>query len=367
LPKSRDIDKHLSISEEKRHTIQTQLLAWYGQNKRDLPWRKNKDPYRIWVSEIMLQQTRVDTVIPYFERFMKLFPTVEDLANAPEEQVLKAWEGLGYYSRVRNLHQAAKQIVHEGDGKIPSDKKSILKLKGIGAYTAGAVLSIAFDQKIPAVDGNVMRVFSRLFAIEEDIASGTTRKKMESLVEKVMPEEAPGDFNQALMDLGATICTPVSPGCLLCPVRPVCEAYEKGMEEQLPVKKKAKPPVQQEMVMAFFQHQNLFIGEKRPEQGLLAGLWGLPTFEIPKGDQHLTIIEKFCKENQIPALNYIIKGEFQHIFSHRHWKVTVVEVELKHTGFDLPTSWSWLEKEKKDEKTWANVYHKAFETERKKV
>lgn len=367
MPKVSHNEKQLSIDEEKRHTIQTQLLAWYDQNKRDLPWRQNKDPYRIWVSEIMLQQTRVDTVIPYFERFIKLFPTIEDLAHAPEERVLKAWEGLGYYSRVRNLHKAAKQIVFDGDGKIPSDKKSILKLKGVGPYTAGAILSIAFDQKIPAVDGNVMRVFSRLFAIEDDIGSSTTRKKFESLVEKIIPDEFPGDFNQALMDLGATICTPVSPGCLFCPVRSVCDAYEKGMEEQLPVKKKAKPPVQQEIVMAFFQHQDRFIGEKRLEQGLLAGLWGLPTFEISKGDDHLTIIEKFCDEKQIPTLNYIIKGEFQHVFSHRHWKVVVIEVELKNTDFQMPPSWEWLVKEKKEEKTWANVYQKALELEFKNV
>ena len=367
MPKVSHNEELLSISEEKRHTIQTQLLDWYDRNKRDLPWRKNKDPYRIWVSEIMLQQTRVDTVIPYFERFIELFPTVEELAHAPEEQVMKAWEGLGYYSRARNLHQAAKQIALDCDGKIPSDKKTILKLNGIGPYTAGAVLSIAYDQKVPAVDGNVMRVFSRLFALLDDISSGSTRKKIESLVEEVIPDQSPGDFNQALMDLGATICTPVSPGCLFCPVRPVCDAYEKGMEEELPVKKKAKLPVRQNIAMAFFQYQDQFIGEKRPEKGLLAGLWGLPTFEISPEDNHITIIEKFCEKTQIPTSNYIIKGEFQHVFSHRHWEVVLVGVELKHTDFHLPPAWEWLEEKKKEEKTWANVYQKALDIGLKNV
>ncbi|MGA8944039.1 MAG: A/G-specific adenine glycosylase [Thermoactinomyces sp.] len=343
--------------------IQSELLAWYSKNKRDLPWRQSKDPYKIWVSEIMLQQTRVDSVIPYFQRFISLFPSIEDLASAPEEQVIKAWEGLGYYSRAKNLHAAAKEIVFHGDGKIPSDRNSILKLKGIGSYTAGAILSIAFDQKVPAVDGNVMRVLSRLFALTDDISAVSTRKKMESLAEQLIPEENPGDFNQALMELGALVCSPTSPTCLFCPVRLMCDAYEQGIEEKLPRKKKAKPPVPHDMVVALFRYGKRFIGEKRPDQGLLAGLWGFPTLELTAGADPLQKIKDFCNQKQIPGSKYIIKGKFKHAFSHRHWNVTVVQVDVKYPSFPLPASWEWLDTGQKKEKTWANVYQKVFKLE----
>lgn len=351
------------VDQKKSQTIQSELLAWYWKNKRDLPWRQNKDPYKIWVSEIMLQQTRVDSVIPYFQRFIGLFPSIEDLANASEEQVIKAWEGLGYYSRAKNLHAAAKEIVFYGDGKIPSDRKSILKLKGIGSYTAGAILSIAYDLKVPAVDGNVMRVFSRLFALTDEIQASSTRKKIEALAEQLIPEENPGDFNQALMELGALVCTPSSPTCLFCPVRLVCDAFEQGIEEKLPRKKKAKPPVQQDVVIVLFRDGERFIAEKRPDQGLLAGLWGFPTFELSPEVDPLQTIKNLCSQKQIPCSNYIIKGKFKHIFSHRHWKVTVVQVDVKYSLFPLPASWEWLNIGQKEEKTWANVYQKVFKLE----
>ncbi len=350
------------VDQNKKQTIQSELLAWYWKNKRDLPWRQNKDPYRIWVSEIMLQQTRVDSVIPYFQRFIGLFPNIEALANASEEQVIKAWEGLGYYSRVKNLYAAAKEIVFYGDGKIPSDRNAILKLKGIGSYTAGAILSIAYDKKVPAVDGNVMRVFSRLFALSDDIQASSTRKKIESLAEQLIPDENPGDFNQAIMELGALVCFPSSPTCLFCPVRLVCNAYEQGIEEQLPRKKKAKPPIHQDVVMGIFRAGKRFIGEKRPDHGLLAGLWGFPTFELSPEDDVLQTIKNLCNQKQIPGSNYIIKGRFKHVFSHRHWKVTVVQVDIKHS-FPLPPSWEWLDIGQKEEKTWANVYQKVFKLE----
>ncbi|MBA4601077.1 A/G-specific adenine glycosylase [Thermoactinomyces mirandus] len=363
MPKSNTNEMPRLLKQDQAQTIQRELLAWYNKNKRNLPWRQNKDPYKIWVSEIMLQQTRVDSVIPYFQRFIERFPSIEDLANAPEEQVIKAWEGLGYYSRAKNLHAAAKEIVFNGDGKIPSDRKSILKLKGIGSYTAGAILSIAYGKKVPAVDGNVMRVFSRLFALADDIHSSSTRKKMESIAEQLIPEENPGDFNQALMELGALICTPASPTCLFCPVRSVCDAYEQGIEEQLPRKKKAKPPVQQDVVIGFFRYREQFIGEKRPDQGLLAGLWGFPTFELSPGEDPLQKIKNFCDQKQIPGSKYIIKGKFKHVFSHRHWKVDVVQVDVKHPSFSLPATWEWMGIGQKEEKTWANVYQKVFKLE----
>ena len=201
------------------------LISWFEEEKRDLPWRQDQDPYKVWVSEIMLQQTRVDTVIPYFNRFIDQFPNIEALSMAEEEKVLKAWEGLGYYSRARNLHSAVKEVQEKYGGKVPDEPKKISSLKGVGPYTAGAILSIAYGVPEPAVDGNVMRVLSRILWIEDDIAKPATRKIFEEAVRKMISQENPSYFNQALMELGAMVCTPTSPSCLLCPVREHCIAF----------------------------------------------------------------------------------------------------------------------------------------------
>ena len=206
------------------------LLKWYQLNKRDLPWRRTKDPYHIWVSEIMLQQTRVEAVKPYYTRFLQTLPTVTDLAEADEETILKLWEGLGYYSRVRNMQKAAIQIMDEHNGIFPANYQKLLKLKGIGPYTAGAVGSIAFGLAVPAIDGNVLRVMSRIAADAEDISLQSTKILWEERIKEIMPEEHPGDLNQALMELGATVCLPNgAPKCEICPVRKYCEAYRKGV------------------------------------------------------------------------------------------------------------------------------------------
>lgn len=219
------------------------LLAWYDLQKRDLPWRINRDPYRVWISEIMLQQTRVDTVKPYYRNFMEKFPTIQALAEAPEEDVLKAWEGLGYYSRARNLQTAAREVKANYGGVVPDTPKEIAKLKGVGSYTAGAILSIAYEKPEPAVDGNVMRVFSRLLYMEDDIAKPATRVKFEHLVRQTIPHDRAGDFNQALMELGALICLPRTPHCLTCPVFDYCLARKEGVQKELPVKGKAKSQI----------------------------------------------------------------------------------------------------------------------------
>lgn len=219
-----------------------ELLAWYRASKRTLPWRRDRDAYRIWVSEIMLQQTRVDTVIPYYERFMARFPTLQALAEAPEADVLKHWEGLGYYSRARNLQAGAREVAERYGGRVPDDKAAVSALKGVGPYTAGAIMSIAFNRPEPAVDGNVMRVLSRYFNRDEDIAKPSTRIGMEKLAASLIPDGAAGDFNQALMELGALVCTPRTPGCLTCPVMALCAGRIAGRETELPVKAKAKPP-----------------------------------------------------------------------------------------------------------------------------
>ena len=260
------------------------LLEWYAINKRDLPWRHYKNPYYVWVSEIMLQQTRVDTVIPYFHRFIEKFPTIESLSYAPEGDVLKAWEGLGYYSRVRNLQSAVREVQEHYGGVVPAVKEDVSALKGVGSYTAGAILSIAFNQPEPAVDGNVMRVLSRFFLLEADIAKGSTRIMMEQLARELILPNTAGEFNQALMELGATVCTPRSPKCLSCPVMAHCAGRLAGRAESLPIKTKAKPPRLERRAVALIEGSGIHAGKllirQRPQHGLLARMWELPHVEI---------------------------------------------------------------------------------------
>ena len=222
---------------EQRYDLSGSLLHWYDYNKRILPWRENKDPYRIWISEIMLQQTRVEAVKPYFDRFMEVLPTVYDLAKVDDDRLMKLWEGLGYYNRARNLKAAAQTIVEEYGGQLPADYDKLLSLKGIGMYTAGAIGSIAFELQVPAVDGNVLRVLTRLWGDDSDILKDKTKKAMGRRVMEFMPEDRPGDFNQALIELGATVCVPNGqPLCDQCPWDTVCKAYKEDLIDQLPVK-----------------------------------------------------------------------------------------------------------------------------------
>jgi len=305
--------------------FQTDLLEWYGQNKRDLPWRQDQNPYKVWVSEIMLQQTQVDTVIPYFYRFMEQFPTVYDLASADEQEVLKAWEGLGYYSRARNLQNAVREVVSEYNGKVPDQPKQLGELKGIGPYTRGAILSIAFNQPEPAVDGNVMRVLSRIFNIHDDISVGRTRKSFEEIVREIISEEDPSSFNQALMELGALICTPKSPMCMFCPVMEHCEAYEEGIQEQLPVKaKKAKQKKKPYKSVIIKNEKGEVIIEKRPETGLLANLWQFPM--IPGQIKTNEEAEQWLNKEYGLDITVDKKvGDVRHVFSHIIWEIDVYE------------------------------------------
>ncbi|MCG7345759.1 A/G-specific adenine glycosylase [Sporosarcina sp. ACRSL] len=294
------------------------LITWYLEEKRDLPWRKTSNPYHIWVSEVMLQQTRVETVIPYYERFIEKFPTLADLAGAKEEDVLKLWEGLGYYSRARNLQAGVKEVVTEYESRIPANRKDISKLKGVGPYTAGAVLSIAFGVPEHAVDGNVMRVLSRILLIEEDIAIPRTRKIFEEVVMKLIDKEDPSSFNQGLMELGATICTP-RPRCLLCPVRDFCTAFHEGRQEELPVKsKKMKMKTVPLLSIAIRNTEGKWLLAQRPSKGLLANMWEFPNVENDGGD-----IQEIVKANvgiTIGSLTSLI--DFKHVFSHLTWDIT---------------------------------------------
>lgn len=310
--------------------FQNDLLNWFTHEQRDLPWRKDQDPYKVWVSEIMLQQTRVDTVIPYFNRFIEKFPSIEKLAEADEESVLKAWEGLGYYSRVRNLQAAVREVHETYNGVVPNTPEEIKSLKGVGPYTAGAILSIAYGVPEPAVDGNVMRVLSRILMIWDDIAKASSRKIFEEAVRKIISHDNPSYFNQALMELGALVCTPTSPSCLLCPVREHCQAFMEGVQDQLPVKTKKKSTRHVEIVAAVIRDQEgRFLIHKRPEQGLLANLWEFFNVEKSKLIKPKQILQDFMKNDY--GVTIQLDSSFttiQHVFSHLTWEIEVYSGEL---------------------------------------
>ncbi|MGB7998754.1 MAG: A/G-specific adenine glycosylase [Anaerobacillus sp.] len=324
--------------------FQKDLISWYQKEQRTLPWRENQDPYRVWVSEIMLQQTRVDTVIPYFKRFMNQFPTVEALASADEADVLKAWEGLGYYSRARNLQSAVQEVATSYGGVVPSNPNEIAKLKGVGPYTAGAILSIAYDIPEPAVDGNVMRVLSRIIGIWEDIAKPSARKTFEEVTRRIISQGDPSSFNQGMMELGAIVCTPKSPSCLLCPVQEHCRAFSEGSQEELPIKSKKKAPRPVPIaVLALEDSEGNFMIRQRPETGLLASLWEFPNVELVEGGLKEDQLKKHIQE--VYNVQATIKEEiasFNHIFSHLKWQLTVFrgvfQGELKDNNAQLVNS-----------------------------
>jgi A/G-specific adenine glycosylase len=307
--------------------FQQDLLTWYQTNKRDLPWRENQDPYRVWVSEIMLQQTKVETVIPYFYQFIDKFPSVYELADADPQDVLKAWEGLGYYSRAGNLQNAVKEVVAVYGGKVPDNRKELGALKGIGPYTRGAILSIAYNQPEPAVDGNVMRVISRVLKIEENIAEQRVKKLFEAYVQELISIDDPASFNQALMELGALVCTPKSPACSKCPVKTHCTAYKEGIQQQLPIKTKAKK--QNEIpyaVLLIHNQKEEYLIEKRPDSGLLANLWHFPM--IPLKDVEFDDLENWILQKY--GIQVILRekvGELKHVFTHLIWKLDIYSAE----------------------------------------
>ena len=330
--------------EDKILSFRQKLLAWYDENKRDLPWRRSKNPYHIWVSEIMLQQTRVDTVIPYYERFLDWFPTVESLANAAEERLLKAWEGLGYYSRVRNMQTAAQQIMSEYEGKFPSTYESISSLKGIGPYTAGAISSIAFNLPQPAVDGNVMRVLARLFEVNHDIGNPSNRKIFQAMMEVLIDPDRPGDFNQALMDLGSDIEAPVNPRPEESPVKEFSAAYQHGTMDRYPIKAPKKKPIPIYLKALVVQNsQGQFLLEKNESEKLLAGFWHFPLIEVDEFSDQTKDLDLFSQvAESILQLgpspqesfeqDYDLEVDWQdlrfeevkHVFSHRKWHIQII-------------------------------------------
>lgn len=340
-----------------------ELLLWFEGNKRWMPWRQTKDPYHIWISEVMLQQTRVETVITYYQRFTSAFPTVAHLAEATEEEVLKLWEGLGYYARGKNLRKAAIKVMEEHQGKLPMDKKQLLKLPGIGEYTAGAIMSIAFNQPIPAVDGNVMRVYSRLHAIEADILDPKTMKQVYALVEEDMPPGRYGDFSEALMELGALVCTPQNPKCEGCPVVNFCKAKAQGRVDQIPLRKvKTKVKQLKQAVLWITQEERVLL-RKNPPGGLLGSLWALPTFTFDHFPDPLGVMEALAAKGLDLDYPPLYEGKFTHIFTHQRWEIGVFSLRLPREGhLDqlMAEGYQWIEMDQMQELTLPTLYHKAI-------
>ena len=319
------------------------LIPWYEAHKRELPWRKDKEPYHVWLSEIMLQQTRVEAVKEYYRRFLTALPTIVDLAEAPEEQILKLWEGLGYYNRVRNLQKAAQMICAEYTGVFPSEYAQIRSLSGIGDYTAGAIASICFDAPTPAVDGNVLRVYSRLLADDANIDLQTTKKRITQKLQETYPRKNPGIATQALMELGATVCVPNgAPRCDVCPVAEICQARKQDTWRNLPVRsEKKKRKIVDKTVFILLTEDTVAL-HKRSASGLLAGMWEFPNLDVKLDKQEaVTQVTGW----QAEPVDLLMQTSYTHIFSHVEWHMTAYYIRCRKTN----KKWKWVTKESLDE------------------
>ena len=301
------------------------LLLWYQQNKRDLPWRHTSDPYRIWISEIMLQQTRVEAVKPYYARFLETCPDIQTLASLPEEKLMKLWEGLGYYSRARNLQKAARVVVENYGGVMPNTYEELLKLPGIGEYTAGAIASIAYGERVPAIDGNVLRVLARVSASEADITLPETKKEFRKALALIVPAEA-GDFTQSLIELGATVCAPNrEPMCEVCPLSDTCAAYRRGKTGEIPVRSPKKPRRIEEKTVFLIRDGDRTALSKRPPKGLLCGL-----YELPNVEGHLSedAVLQHLRSLGFEPLRIQKLEDAKHIFTHIEWHMIAYDVQI---------------------------------------
>lgn len=331
------------------------LLNWYEKNKRDLPWRRTSDPYAILVSEIMLQQTRVDTVISYYEAFMRRFPDVYSLASAAEAEVLGIWKGLGYYSRARNLQKAAQRVADTG-GAFPQTLKEWRELPGVGAYVAGAVMSIALGKPCPAVDGNVLRVISRIFGLRGDITGTAARADVEKRVRRLMPEERASDFTQALMELGALVCKPTSPGCSLCPVKDECCALLWNAVNEIPVKTPKKSPREVRVAVAAVVCGNALLMDKREHDKLLKGMWGLPAAEMSAEDSFETALNH---RYGLALSDGRLAGFAKHTFTHQRWgmEIRIYSVQKQTQAIGL----EWVSLDEVQDKPVPKAFQRAID------
>ncbi|MBN2124818.1 MAG: A/G-specific adenine glycosylase [Deltaproteobacteria bacterium] len=348
-----------------RPDIAVPLLAWYTRNKRDLPWRKTRDPYRIWVSEAMLQQTRVETVIPYYNRFLSEFPNIRTLAQAPLEHVLKVWENLGYYSRARNLHAAAGIILQRMEGEIPKDGDSLLALPGVGPYIAAAIRSLAFGERVPALDGNVRRVLCRILAIRIPLDRPVAQKRISRLAEQALQSIDSSSFNQGLMDLGAQVCTPRNPSCTQCPLEHLCLARGKGIETTVPVKRKRRPlPLRDAVAAVLHDRRNRLLVVRRPGSGLLGGLWKFPGGVTEAGEG----IEEALERTVMKELGIRVRvgrplASVKHAYSHFRIRLHAFACE-KTGGRPRPLgceAWRWVEPDRVEELPLSRAERKLIE------
>ncbi len=314
------IDKEIPVVVDSLDLIAKPLLTWYDSGRRILPWREDPTPYHVWLSEIMLQQTRVEVVKPYYDRFIRRLPDIESLASVEEEELLKLWEGLGYYNRARNLKKSAIQISTEYGGEMPEDYDKLMELTGVGSYTAGAIASIAFGKPVPAVDGNVLRILSRLRADDRDIMDTKVKKAIEEELRAVIPRERPGDFNQALMELGATVCVPNgSPKCGQCPWKEICQAKKQGNASEYPKKRAKKARSIEKKTVLLIQYEQRIALNKRPSEGLLAGMYEFPSIE---GHQEEKKVIAYLKQLGVMPLRIRRLEPAKHIFTHKEWHMT---------------------------------------------
>lgn len=331
------------------------LLRWYDEHARTLPWRGIHNAYHTWVSETMLQQTRVETVLLYYQRFIDRFPTAEALAAAPEDEVLKLWEGLGYYRRARNLHRGARQVAEELGGVIPSDVKELLKISGIGEYTAGAIASIAYDQPVPAVDGNVIRVVSRVRGIRENVGIPSVKRQITQAAAELVPQERPGDFNQAMMDLGATICVPGTPSCERCPVAEMCDACREGDAEDIPELPRKNPPKVIDYDLCLIYNGDRVLMRQRTET-MLQGLWIYPMIEEHHTAKQLPALVK--RRIGLPVADIQPAGEAKHVFTHQVWQMKIYTMS---TTAEAPDGWRFVTLEEMQALTIPTAVKKAKE------
>ncbi len=323
--------------------ITEDLITWYQGNKRDLPWRHTKNPYYIWISEIMLQQTRVEAVKVYYERFIKRLPTLKDLAEVPEDELLKLWEGLGYYSRVRNMQESAQQVLKEGKETLPNTYDKLIRLPGIGNYTTGAILSIAFDIPTPAIDGNVYRVLGRYYKVPNSINSSIGKKKYTDILQSILPNNNSSDFTQSFMDLGSLICTPKNPKCADCPLNHKCQAHLTKTTEDYPVKDKKKTQKIEERIIYVYVYKSKFAIQKRDNKGLLASMYEFPN---KLGSANEIDIENELIENQVNFKSVLEIGNSKHVFSHIIWLMKGFLIELN----EPLKNYIWVTKKELQEK-----------------